>query len=618
MPTPIIYLTFANQQDNHLPLLSREKNEIKDALRPLEAQEFIAVMEDDSFEFVIKNLPVYSDRIAVFHFSGHAEGQSLLLEDTGMLAKGLATQLGQMKELQVVFLNGCSTFDQVELLLAAGIKAVIATSVPIEDTKAQQFSKAFYFALANKHSVKRAFEHAKSYLESTYRQLPPIEIFRGLKTREQKNTGIEWGLYLHPSSGDAVLNWRLPYSRTAGLPDYLRNYIVQSFKTNLYIALVLDEMVKYNKDIRSQMEEVVGGQIVKKDSSTYLDIVIQNFPWLIGSQIQLLRQKNSANKERLEQLVSTYVITSLTLFYILLSNLWDERRSSKLSLPQGFLQDLFPTADSLLRFDYFQALLKIYEVMKTQKAYFFVPEMENFCAEVSGTGTLNKAWQFMQGLRSRLDQLDPALIENQCLQAEQALALVLMKSAFLAVYRPLTIRKIEIDNPRYGKVSYEINMGPLNAIVSTSLSLYEDADKRRKDTYSNCRSVVITTNEYNIGNALNLSPFIIDKNTFLNNNAIDLFVFGYEKDGVFLYFAIKHSIFIAIKNEKGTDIIDTEMTLEDFQEGRNIRKFVQEEEDDFGFADAFGIKNSTVEKTTSPKVFDLLEEQWERFKTDFT
>ena len=41
-------------------------------------------------------------------------------------------------------------------LLEAGVPAVIATSVPIEDRKAMEFAEQFYAALANRRTIEQA------------------------------------------------------------------------------------------------------------------------------------------------------------------------------------------------------------------------------------------------------------------------------------------------------------------------------------------------------------------------------------------------------------------------------------------------------------------------------
>ncbi len=58
--------------------------------------------------------PEYRNRIATFHYGGHANGFQLLLESPEGKASpaysgGFAQFLGEQTGLQLVFLNGCST-----------------------------------------------------------------------------------------------------------------------------------------------------------------------------------------------------------------------------------------------------------------------------------------------------------------------------------------------------------------------------------------------------------------------------------------------------------------------------------------------------------------------------
>ena len=107
----------------------------------------------------------YRDRVAIFHYGGHAGGFGLLLESAlgepvAASAGGLAAFLGRRRGLKLVFLNGCSTEPQVVGLLEAGAPAVIATAHAIDDAMATEFSGRFYAALAAGASVQSAFHEA--------------------------------------------------------------------------------------------------------------------------------------------------------------------------------------------------------------------------------------------------------------------------------------------------------------------------------------------------------------------------------------------------------------------------------------------------------------------------
>jgi hypothetical protein len=77
-----------------------------------------------------------AQRTIIFHFGGHADPEAIQLIDTEAYATGLATLLKErLRNLQLVFLNACNTVKQADVFINAGIKAVIATIKPVEDSK---------------------------------------------------------------------------------------------------------------------------------------------------------------------------------------------------------------------------------------------------------------------------------------------------------------------------------------------------------------------------------------------------------------------------------------------------------------------------------------------------
>ena len=157
---PVILLAFANDRDdtvNYLRNLPEEARQIREPLQRARRDGLCELVElanataDDIFR--VFQDPEYRDRIAVFHYGGHANGYQLLLESASGSphaadAGGLAAFFGQQRGLELVFLNGCSTQQQVQGLLYANVSVVIATSRAIEDQVAMQFSKLFYQGLA--------------------------------------------------------------------------------------------------------------------------------------------------------------------------------------------------------------------------------------------------------------------------------------------------------------------------------------------------------------------------------------------------------------------------------------------------------------------------------------
>ena len=227
---PVILLTFANPAaipEAYLASLSKESNLVYRHLIQYEIDDLVNIdrLESATVEQVFDTVDAWSKRkdIVLFHYGGHADGGNLLLTDeeggvNTSAATGLARLLGRIDTLQLVFLNGCSTYPQVQLLLQSGIKAVIATSVPVDDEMALDFADRFYKDFGSGSTVEAAFNQASAFIETKYKARYEIEspaIFRsiGRKQTSEEKAKLPWGLYLNQGA-EEVLSWRLPQQST--------------------------------------------------------------------------------------------------------------------------------------------------------------------------------------------------------------------------------------------------------------------------------------------------------------------------------------------------------------------------------------------------------------------
>lgn len=631
MTTPLIFLTFANDTDAHLALLKEESRMLYRALEELERKEYIKIHREESAEArdIFAGFARYKDQVAIFHYGGHANGTHLRLEEGAGDARGLATLLGEQENLKLVFLNGCSSKGQVQTLFDAGVKAVIATSVPIEDRKATEFAERFYEALAHKRSIGQAFKLAQAFLTARYGDAVEARFrdfvmadFTAMMNEEKGNDDLPWALYIQDEYREEILNYKLPYYRPVGLPRDMIQYIGKSFTANSFIVLVLDEMCKYNPDIYAQMVEQRGEETVNKDSRHYPGLIIENFPWPIGSQIRLLRLYDKPNLERIEHLVSAYVITSQVLYYILLSDLWEQQRENEADVKWEHLP---MSKEHYAGFDFLKQIGPLYEQL-TAIGLPFVSEYELLTEALQQPDSpLNKAHQYLEELRGQLKTNPPSAdMDKVCQRTEQAVSIILRHAAFLAGYRMMTVRNIMVNRSRFETLAYELDMGPLNAAQGIDLNLYQDDAFRRKTNFADSFSVMLVDNENRMDQSLNLSPFIMDKNTFVQmkksetteqDKLAHIFLLGWEAEERLYYIAVEHSFFIAL--EKDSDQVHTDMSLEDFTEGRNLNQGNDAEVDDFGFD--FGFEESEAEATTEDegaKVFQLLKDQYEMLKAD--
>jgi hypothetical protein len=401
-----------------------------------------------------------------------------------------------------------------------------------------------------------------------------------------------------------------------------------NFTANRYLLYVLNEMCGYNPDIYHQMEEVREGKVVKKDSRAFMGIIIQNFPWYIGAQIGLLAQPEhrQMDNNRLACLVSTYTYTAQMLYFFLLCNFWDEHKRLKIKAAESVLAELNTTRKTFLSVDYLRHFLHIYQLLLRGEAQFFIAEIETLARKLQDeTSNTHKAWQFLERTRQQyLSNQQPNDFNKTLVLTEQALAVLLRDIAFMVNYEMVTVRDISIDKSRTAQETFELDLGRLHAADTIGLDMEKDAANRKKATYTHSNAVILIRKNSNFREFLDLSPFVIDKNTHLSRYASkfqipDLYVYGYETDDVYHYLSIRHTIFQAVKESAKTDIIHTHLTLDDFAEGNNINDLQNDLNAEFdfdGFTDM--LSDGQNEEEDSPLVFHLLSTQFEQLKTDLS
>lgn len=225
---PIIFLAFANDKvDNarYLRNLPLELDGIRKVLQPAVKEGLCEVIEraNVSIEQIFDIFQTYKERIAIFHYGGHADGYQLLLESSNLVGfenlpdlsanrvahgEGLVSFFARQKGLKLVFFNGCSTQQQSLELVKAGIPAVIGTSNSINDDVATTLSIRFYSGLAKGASLEKA------WLEATdeVKMKEGTANLRGLYRKSQTETSPDrfpWEIYFRQGA-EKVKEWNLP------------------------------------------------------------------------------------------------------------------------------------------------------------------------------------------------------------------------------------------------------------------------------------------------------------------------------------------------------------------------------------------------------------------------
>ncbi|MCB9351359.1 MAG: AAA family ATPase [Lewinellaceae bacterium] len=219
---PVLFLAFANDRvDNarYLRNLPKELDGLRKALYLAEQMGLCEVVERanvtiDQIVNVFQD-PRYRDRVAIFHYGGHANGYQLLLEtldDNNIKAEagGLVPFFARQKSLQLVFLNGCSSRAHAVELIEAGIPAVVGTAEPINDAVATQLAVRFYKGLAGGLPLQRAWAEAEDEIKmgtrkGDYRGL----VMDGPEEADGHARELPWELHRRPGA-EQVMDWSLP------------------------------------------------------------------------------------------------------------------------------------------------------------------------------------------------------------------------------------------------------------------------------------------------------------------------------------------------------------------------------------------------------------------------
>ncbi len=553
--SPVIILSFANQLDGYLSNLKLESAALNKALSNLHQQGIVEVYREESAtaNLLFDAFSNYRTRAIIFHYAGHANGERIYLEDNTGEAAGLAALLAQMPNLQLVFLNGCATMGQVKTLFNNGIKAVIATAVPIDDQKARLFSEKFYIMLAAGASIKIAFESATAYIKLTFGGEFAAAIFRKDEIANfDDNNQMPWGLFLNTEKDpEVLLKWSLPTQAAPQVARPTEEYIV-----NAYLLSVMSSMLDYDQELEKVIYDT-NGEL--KDDREIFAAIIEHFPWIIGVQLRLLGTKDdnldSPSVERFKQLISAYSVTMQFIYFVALSQLWEECRQQKITVASLHANLNFINPQDFFYLDYNQLFLDAVDSLRKANCTLFIKELDVFVNNLHDTQhELFAAVQHLQIAKQRINQqeIDKLNIIQTCADAEYALAIFLGELAFFVNYDLLTVRNIQVVNFRYGEARFEHFIGKLSAKVGdlTVGATNNKAIKPRNfPNFLNNASVVLAKNIQDPNTYLNLSPFIVDKNAFGVSmtedkaSAQQLYIYAYREEAEYKYFSTLHSIY---------------------------------------------------------------------------
>lgn len=532
MKQPVIFLAFANDKDDHLPLLDEERKVINGHLLPLANQQFVQLVIEPSATTadISRFITDLKDRINIFHYGGHAGSKEILLQDQTANSDGIAQLLALQKELKVVFLNGCSTRAQVGLLQELGIPAIIATSIPIADQAARTFSDVFYRALAEDHTLEEAYKLAAANYLMTTGQAAGIN--RGLRVKKEETDPLPWGLYITEGK-EAVLNWKIPRQsagsfivRGAGL-KYQSGVIINQ----KLVMAIANAIAPHSRSIQLILDEAKSKNREPKMRDLRV-AVIDSFPTPIGMHLRKLLIVEEIGTDRLQKIVNLYQVSAQFLAYVLLAQVWDEKYSDPnypiLPITQSALKTyLSLSAADSSTYNFVNLIEALGDTLAESKTPLFVAEFNTLRKQYQEEPALKTAVLFLEEMKRELMGAVAAdEIESFCVQGEDKLCEIFKHIGFAAKYTLATIKTIELIKPRHATPRFRHNLVVLNQLTA-AIGVLDDVLETTEYTDNN--SVILMRDEETVSPSLNLSPFILDENALSGQQNSKLFFFtSYE------------------------------------------------------------------------------------------
>ncbi|HWV31990.1 MAG TPA: CHAT domain-containing protein [Dyadobacter sp.] len=546
MRPPVILCAFSNSSDAYLSQLEKEKEAISDALRERQGKGHLLLDTDPrTIKKLRDRLLLYQPQVEIIHYAGHASGSQLLMEDATVYGAGLLQSIRLQKNLQLVFLNGCSTQEQVNQLLDAGVRAVIATSVDIGDDTATRFAEDFYQKLAGGHSIDEAFKLATEVVTAQNNATLNTEEHqeRGIaRTIKAPNAGPVWGLYLHKNQDAA--SYRL--SEKSFYELHIKSQIDSNFNTSedAILAALYNVLMTFSDELPmfEDLEKKYGEQWDPKrfDVREVKNAIINSLPSPIAEQVRklLVTEDEPLASERLRFLINTYSVMADLLLFIMFSQLWEALVQGKVPVLEDRLKEqinAFFLLDQQDRqaYDVIPLVRLIHDKLKAHDVPLFVSEMSHLAdlmderdSEFFG-GYLN-----ITRIKSKyrdltmMEELEDRECREDCQKAEASLCIMFKELGFCARYKFATIKNIYINKKKNQPAVYQHKMVKLDYVLVGFTDKMEDFEN-----FTDSNSVVIYKIEDKKLSAFNLYPFVIDMNALISEKLSKIYFFyNYDKN----------------------------------------------------------------------------------------
>ena len=293
------------------------------------------------------------------------------------------------------------------------------------------------------------------------------------------------------------------------------------------IRQVFNEMLKYRPALSKYTmidEEEDEGEV---DYRVLGDQIIKNYPWPVGVELRRLfsASMRELDRMRLDQIFKTIERTMQFVSFVMLSQLWHDILQKKITLPENISKE-FESRLTVLSMGNFTWMIRaIGNIYQDAGQEWFMQEMSEqmdkkfFAALDFWVPERNEIGHYQINLTQEE-------IEKRCVEYEEKLTFILIRIAFLAKYRLVSVREIKVDKPKYKNARFHHVVDLLNSSDSDFAAKEID-----EEVYSESHSVLLMKSIKTMDEYLNLSPLIIDTHSEVLDTKEK---FGIKKD-IFMY-----------------------------------------------------------------------------------
>ncbi|SEJ59789.1 CHAT domain-containing protein [Dyadobacter sp. SG02] len=544
---PTVLIFYANNQgQTYLGELDKECKGIQQLLNAVERREYeVSLIPQTSISDIIKELNIPGRLVEIIHFSGHANDSVLLFGDNAADAAAFADKLKSVRTVKLAFLNGCSSKGQVRFFHDAGVPYVIATSRPVEDTKASWLANQFYNYLSLGRTVNAAFDEIQKDARLLKTDLSLV-VNRGigLAPTGQEPEELEWGLYALADSAEYKLPITLP---AAGQTPQ------NGVRHTRLLSKMLVALKNQTSPISTKYKNTIATIELQGEPADKIMVrsLLEILPYPLGIRLQQINgipQDDGDLSEYHRQLLYDYALffeTQLNLSTILLlSQIWQNKTAIDLSLQETFkpIRD-FLTNNRLNHSlaDYAVVIQKGIEILNTAGIDNIIPKIENV-RDYLTSGAFGKACAFFDVNKNyfwshiRLSQEEAV---ERCYASQEHIIGGLPYFSFVVENILTSVRDVDTINFRHVDKYFASSVSQLVAVSEDAGSNF----MMNPSPMENKSILCFSKYDYDPSTpSINLFPFLLDRNVFIKQAAteIDLYLFlGFFSDEMITNLSIR-------------------------------------------------------------------------------